>query len=350
MARRSLARPRDPQAVALAVEALRSFASPPADPTEFDRFVGDHLARLGVAPAAAARLAGNVDRIPRATRRAALGAFADTAVVRRDGTLASLRAAAPPRLTGVIGRAARLRVLRDVVIGEVVLEPADPPVHTIRYRGLFCDEESSWDRFSNSDEIYAVTSAVVIGPDGSNTVRTEKHPVDRDSYGDVDSNESRIGPVAACWHGTADVVSLSATVLEHDEGDPDEYRDEIDTIVKVAVALAILAGGVNVPTAIAAGIQEILGDLVNWLVGSGDDPISTVTVVLPLADLEAHSRHTPVELQGKRITGFPPRIEGFGTGLYHHFLTEHRGGGATYVVGYDVTRDPPLPIDDGPIL
>lgn len=223
MARRSLARPREPQAVALAVEALRSFASPPGNPREFDRFVGDHLARLGVAPAAAARLAGNVDRIPRATRRAALDAFADASVLRRDGTLASLRAAAPPRLTGVVGRAARLRVLRDVVIGEGVLEPVGPPVHTIRYRGLFCDEETSWDRFSNSDEIYAVSSAVVIGPDGSNSVRTEKHPVDRDSYGDVDSNESRIGPVAACWQGSADLVSLSATVLEHDEGDPDEY-------------------------------------------------------------------------------------------------------------------------------
>jgi len=37
-----------------------------------------------------------------------------------------------------------------------------------------------------------------------------------------------------------------------------------------------------------------------------------------------------------------PRCEG--ARLPYHFTTTHHGGGATYIAGFDVTREPPLPL------
>ena len=57
-------------------------------------------------------------------------------------------------------------------------------------------------------------------------------------YSDIDSGEERIGPVAAAWQGNSDPVSLTVVVFEHDQGDPDVYKEQIDDIVKAAIAVA----------------------------------------------------------------------------------------------------------------
>lgn len=342
MARRKVARPRDRQTIALAVEALRSYRLSPQEPTEFDGFVADQFGRLGVAPAAVERLLSNSRQIPPGVVATFLGPVADTKAALGSGALSAFtRASSSPSTGTILGR----RVDGSGLGGGVRVDEdwPDEIVHTVRYQGLFCKEESNFDRWSGSDEIYVVTSAVVVAPDASNPVRTEKHPLDRESYGDVDTNDARVGPVAACWGGSSDLVSLTALVVERDDGDPDAYREDIDTIVKVAVALGILyfgAGGALSP-AVLAGLTEIIGDLVNWFFGSGDDPIGARTVILSRADLDAYARRTPVQFLS---SGAPP------TGIFQHFVTEHGGGGAVYVVGFDVTRKPPLPIDDGPIL
>ena len=101
-----------------------------------------------------------------------------------------------------------------------IVPPPAPPVYTLRYRGLYCQEETTWDQASWSDEVYVITSAVHIDANGHNVVRTEALPTAQSHawYDDVDSGEVRFGPVAACWRGNSDPVSLTAVVYEHDQG------------------------------------------------------------------------------------------------------------------------------------
>ncbi len=228
--------------------------------------------------------------------------------------------------------------------------PRPELVYTIRYNGLWCQEESTWDRFSGSDEIYLITSAVHIDPDGSNIVRTERHPVSGSDtwYGDVDSGEERVGPVAACWFNNADAVSLTVVVVEHDEGDPDAYKDEIDTWVKAAIAVLIT----KFPE--LAWLELLSGqitDTINWVLDTGDDPVETQTVVLPRALLELYASQWPAPHYGTRtdsggIFWFSTTVP-LTTNFMQHFITTHNGGGATYVGGFEILREPPV---DRPII
>ena len=105
-------------------------------------------------------------------------------------------------------------------------------------------------------------------------------------YGDVDSGEERVGPVAACWFNNADVVSLTVVVFEHDEGDPDAYKDEVDAFVKAAIAVLSYFYPALAWLELLSG--QIAGTI-NWVLGTGDDPVETQTVVLPRALLELYA-------------------------------------------------------------
>jgi hypothetical protein len=202
---------------------------------------------------------------------------------------------------------------------------------------MFCAAETDWDGASNSDEIYIISSAVHIAPDGANVIRTERHPVDRSHYEDVDNREARLGPVAATWRGTED-VSLTVVVFEHDYGDPNKYRDEVNTFVKGAIA--ILSKWYP-PAIVLEALSETITDGLNWLLDTGDDLIETKTVLLPQSRME--------EFAGISQSFYfhPPGSQTpQTTDLMNHFLTVHKGDGATYLCGFDIAREPPLPINN----
>ena len=116
-------------------------------------------------------------------------------------------------------------------------------------------------------------------------------------------------------------------------------------------ALIALATKLYPPAAILTAFSGTITDAINWFVGTGDDIVSTQTLVLPRAMLEAYAGISRSFYIGHRkkftqhmtrppsttVTNVP-----FSTDLMHHFLTKHVGGGATYIVGFDVDRDPPL--------
>jgi hypothetical protein len=296
--------------------------------------------RSQIAKPIAKRLIANFDRLPKSTRSRLLGE-----VEAKNLKLPARRSSAtsiPPATVSIPAEMLIDRTKLNANLAEIlgdILEPV--PTYTIRYQGLFCQKETSWDRGSWSDEPYLITSAVHIQADGQNVVRTETHPVTGDHYyDDVDDTDERIGPVAASWAGYADPVSLVVSVFEHDDGDPDAYHDEVDAIVKAAIAVATYF---YPPAAALAALSGIIGDAFNWLLGSGDDLISTETVVLPQALLESYSTqgYTGV-YQGYKIvwSGTQVKLVPFMTHLNYHFITEHKGSGADYVVGFDVTRDP----------
>jgi len=352
MPTRNATKPKNPAFLASILLALRRFAEKD-DSSEFARETSESLSAAGAHRSTAKRLVARFDKVKLSTRLSIFG----------DAILPD--ASPPPRrrdgrnlVRTVAGRVFDMDTHADPSLNDVVIGPgggsAETPTYTIRYRGVHCSEESDWDRFSNSDEIYIVTVATHIQA-GQTVNRKERHPanVNDDWYGDVDTNETRIGPVAAVWFGFTGIVSITTVVFEHDEGDPDAYRDEVETWVKAAFAVAKYFWPEGKALFENEDLVDALSDGINWALGSGDDTIESVYTVLEVGELERYSRTRLLHVWDYRTvpdTSTPSpwdtKKDWYDSGLEYHFKTTHRGGGAGYVVAYDVVRDPALPIID----
>jgi hypothetical protein len=226
--------------------------------------------------------------------------------------------------------------------------PAGNPLDqfAINYRGIYCQDESDWDRGSSSDEIYVITSTVVPQPGKEPSVTTVRHPSDKDAYGDFDTGNSRPSQGVSCWTGLAADICVTTTVMEHDEGDAEHYRAEIDAIFTAALVI-LEARGIRIPEMLK-NFQSLVVDALTWLLGSEDDLIEVESQRLTPALLRALAHTKTREYIGKRRVLANTAGSGFGassmktvedkTGIQQHFVTRHNGGGATYVVGYQVTR------------
>lgn len=340
---RSLRTPRNPDLFGRVVAALRVMSGQRAPMNALEQSLQAELAGRQIHSRVAQQLIATFDATPRAARRRLLGDIGFPTFVGASEVVTpdvpSLTTTVPvgPLVDGP--RSHGLAVDPDV--------PTDVQ-YTVRYQGFFCEEESSWDGGSGSDEMYFVTSAVLAS---TNEVHTVRHPLGHEThYGDVDTDEVRIGPVAVVWKGDADVVSLVVTAFEHDHGDPDAYRDEVDVLVKATI---VVLTKLYTPAALLALFHESITDLVNWLLGTGDDLVSVETVVLPRAVLELYAGQVhglyvaqvrrPSIRNGQIVWGYQPLV----TNLPYHFTTVHKGGGGHYVACFDVQRHPPLP---GPII
>lgn len=349
-------RPQDPEALAALIAVLKAYAEGRTD-TEVGRSATERLGSAGVDRDLAQRMVARFERIRPSIRQRALGDFADVSTVRLrprsidEGQL-PIRADREPfeRLdtqgagsgtstasnTGTGTATSRGREVREASrINENVNERADehqPASYQIHYEGMYCREETGWDRFSWSDEIYAVTSAVWISADGQqNPDRTEKHPTDAEAYGDVDAGEVRRGPVASCWAGSLFPVSLTVVAWEHDEGDPNAYRDEVAAIVKAALTVAsILYPGATAVLVLEAA-SGIITDGINWILDTGDDQIG-------IAHTEVFEQSTLEELGKRPAAPYPGTQEK----LWGHFFSTHKGSGAEYVFAFKLERTPPF--------
>lgn len=355
----------EPEIVALTINALRSFATAAPMATDFERDMSASFVGLGIRPEVAQRLIAHFDAIRPAVRMRALGRLgASNAAVpagitahSRSPSALALKAIDRPGLVADHG----LRFEFDdttAIAGGILVAPegiipqaqlpagaADavlaPERFTITYQGMHCHDETGFTDIG-SDEVYIITSAAHIDSNGNNVVRTERHPLNANgsgTYGDVDSDETRIGPIAACW--SADVadfqegMSLTTVFFEHDFGDPDAFRDEVDAAVKLAIAAATYffpPAGALLALIEASGLVT---DFFNWVLGTDDDEIGTRTIVLgTLSELEDFSRtglgHLWVTRNGKQVD----------TGLPNHFLAKTNG----YASGYRVLREPPAPL------
>ncbi|WP_286218905.1 hypothetical protein [Paraoerskovia sediminicola] len=135
-------------------------------------------------------------------------------------------------------------------------------------------------------------------------------------------------------------MSLTTTVIEHDQGDPDAFRDEIDAAVTLALAVAGLLFPLASPILVLVKASGLVTDFFNWLVGTDDDLVGRSTVVLSDDDLLAYSTWGTID--------YSEKVGGASTGLPYHFLS--KAGGA-YVVAFTVDRDPDAPKPDpGPVL
>lgn len=148
----------------------------------------------------------------------------------------------------------------------------------VHYTGLHCEVATDG---SGSDEPYAILG--VSTPHMANTLRT---PVYKDE--DVDDGIS-VPALIEIYRGRPYGISIATVLMEHDEGDPDKYKEEITLAVKVHhEAGKIALGEIPIVGQLAAAAAEyFLDDLmpdiseaINDLFGAGDDRIGASTVTL----------------------------------------------------------------------
>jgi hypothetical protein len=345
MAKRKLENPTNPEPVAMLVKTFHRLGEAAANRTEAENRVSA-LLNTPARREAAQRLVQHFNRIPWERRVQAFGAEAE--LDNQPVSVERLKQA-----FGKIKSSAAVAVVNDDV-GPVIVPPASPlDRFTLSFTGLYCQQESDWDEFTDSDEAYAVTTVLEV-VNGANVVRAEKHPYNQLEYGDIDTGEWRTGPVAACWSGTAKEISLITTVMERDQGDPNKYKDEIEVIVSAGTDILDY---LKIDTDLLKKLKDLIVDAINWLLGTGDDLIETQYRIISADDLKLHAAATPHVLIGKRketVYTFPPGSLSPSfqtkevtdvTDIPKNFTTVHRGSGATYVVGYRVSKKTiPVPV------
>ena len=235
----------DPEIASLALTLLARFATDAPDKTPLDLELARGLAGMPAGQAVAAKMVQNFGSIPVQKRREVFG---DRAEVAYDRGAIDARLSGPPRssnfhtLRVIAGRATIPTGLRTAatdantapVPPEIFVTTVDPDQQfRLTYKGLYCKEETNWDGATNSDEIYLITTVIGVDDNGQNVVRTERHPLTTTCYSDVDTGESRVGPVAAVWQGKNEPISLMVHCFEHDYGDPNKYKAEIELAARV---------------------------------------------------------------------------------------------------------------------
>ena len=230
------------------------------------------------------------------------------------------------------------------------VQTGPPNIHTLEYSGVYCQDETP-DRHLGygSDEIYIITSVVEV-VNGRNDVRTEKHPLSTSYYRDVDTGEWRNGPLAACWYGEPNKISIICTVMERDEGNPDYYKEEVHQVVMAAAAIL---GGLK-GIIIEELLQSIIVKFFTWILGSADDLIETEYRVITKGEMEQYARRQPQQFIGKKkvfeapFPGAPQQVKTVDvqTEVLNHFITDHTGAGGRYQVMFTVRStqgiEPPI--------
>lgn len=138
---------------------------------------------------------------------------------------------------------------------------------------------------------------MVIGvntPNGQTSISTQ-------IYEDVDSGEARHDFIEL-YRGKPDGIALTILLMEHDEGDPNKYKELMDQAVeKGGVALVGLLSAVPVVGWVlgaAAGLAlaefgDDVADFLNSLLGTDDDRVNAASIVLTTKQMVVLAARTP---------------------------------------------------------
>ncbi|MDF5755221.1 hypothetical protein P3X83_21690, partial [Spongiactinospora sp. TRM90649] len=197
-------------------------------------------------------------------------------------------------------------------------EELPPPINVaIRYRGLVCFGETDWDQGSSEDEPYVIMTTV-SATGATNTVRSR-------IYEDVDAGESCPDEVEI-YRGPAHGVNLGVVLMEHDEGDPNKYRDVVESGVRTAaggIAAGVTAvGGPLAGAAVTAVLQKFAPDIakaVNDLLDFGDDKIDADTLVLDTGRLTDTAKAGWLDSHGVSYKIETKLLSGEGASYKAHF-------------------------------
>jgi hypothetical protein len=156
----------------------------------------------------------------------------------------------------------------------------------VQYTGLYAFAETDSDGLgTTSDEPYVILG--VITP--SLSPPAVPPPAIRSQiYEGVDAHEAR-PDLIELYRGMPEGIVISVLLMEHDEGDPDKYKDAVTAGV-VAASSAVTAGiaafpvvGLFLAPVAAVVLKEIGPDVVsavNNLLGTGDDVLGNTVLHL----------------------------------------------------------------------
>jgi hypothetical protein len=149
----------------------------------------------------------------------------------------------------------------------------------LHYTGLHCFGETDWDQGSNSDEPYFILS--ISTPKVAATLTTQ-------TYEDVDGGETR-PDLLELYRGHPYGINISAVLMEHDFGDQNKYRQEVqDAVMAVHTAGTIALGLIPVVGPFVAAVagptlgalMPSIGEAINDLFDEGDDRIGGANLTL----------------------------------------------------------------------
>ncbi|MGX7828197.1 hypothetical protein ACTG9Q_24210 [Actinokineospora sp. 24-640] len=177
--------------------------------------------------------------------------------------------------------------------------------------GMISFGETDYDGGSGSDEIYLITN-IFTKEAGQSRVRTQMIGV----FEPVDAGGT-FPTTRILYMGEAKDMTLTATCMEQDYGDPDALAAETHQVAEAAAAGA-KAAGYDVPD----WAPGVLAEIANALFGTGDDNLGTASEYLPAARLE-------------QMVNAPELDE---RGIKYKFFTMHTGEGSTYKFYFNVIR------------
>jgi hypothetical protein len=149
----------------------------------------------------------------------------------------------------------------------------------IEFAGFHCfGEQQSSIGDLGADEPFLAVKVAPLNPKADNPTEidgiwTTVLPADgRSAYENVDSGDT-VADTQPVYIGRATPLVVQAHLFEHDEGDPNAFRDEIKTAV--AAAGAVVAAFVPAASAVALNpdVQATLTTIINGIAGTGDDVI-----------------------------------------------------------------------------
>jgi hypothetical protein len=192
------------------------------------------------------------------------------------------------------------------------------PEIALRYVGFHCFGETN--EWSASDEPYFYFGVL---PTLVELKKTERTLI----YNGVDAGESR-GDLKELYRGLPLGGAISISLFEHDEDDPEKYRENVDKAVDAA-AEKVVAGLAEVPVvgaplAVLAHIAFIvtgpaITDFINNALGTEDDFIGSVVLALSPEDMQRLARAELQDFHGIKARLESPLISGDGSSYKAYF-------------------------------
>jgi hypothetical protein len=188
----------------------------------------------------------------------------------------------------------------------------------IRFVGFHCFGETS--EISASDEPYFAFGVLPMNVEQRGTVKTR-------IYEDVDAGES-VADQLELYRGEPSGVVIAVNLAEHDEGDPEKYKEHVDEAVdKAADGVTAALGEIPAAGPAFAFIAQVaffvagpdLKRRVNELLGTDDDHVGSVNVMLSTKDLVQLTRTLSPSFEGIFAQFESPLISGDGASYKAYF-------------------------------
>jgi hypothetical protein len=191
----------------------------------------------------------------------------------------------------------------------------------LRYVGFHCFGET--DEISASDEPYFIMGVLPVNVEQRAVPMTKM-------YEDVDAGDS-VADSIEMYRGEPLGVAMAVSLFEHDEGDPEAFKEQMDAAVDKA-ADGVTGALAEVPVvgpalAFIAQVVFIIGgpelkNKVNEALGTADDNIANENIVLSTKDLVRLSQQPTTVFEGIDADIETPLLSGDGASYKAYFTVE----------------------------